>query len=100
MKRLFFTLGLTAALILINESTHAKPKRRALLGYWIVQDHVDSKADALVRFYNSNDSLVFEQNMGKKQIELNRKNVKKLNKELKNYRKSERAKEKFMITKL
>lgn len=100
MKQLSFILGLTAALTLVSVSTEAKPKKKALLGYWIVQDHVNGKADALVRFYNSNDSLVFEQNLGKKRIELNRRNVKKLNMELKSYRKSERTKEKFMITKL
>jgi hypothetical protein len=100
MKRLFFPLGLTVALILVSQSSEAKPKKRALRDYWIVQDHVDGDADALVRFYNANDSLIFEQNMGKKQIELNRRNVKKLNKELRSYRKSKRTKEKFMITKL
>ncbi|MEQ9301687.1 MAG: hypothetical protein RIF33_24115 [Cyclobacteriaceae bacterium] len=100
MKRIFFTLGLAVSLILISEPTEAKPKKKRLLGYWIVQDHVSGRADALVRFYNSADSLVFEQNLGKKQIALNPRNVKKLNKELKNYRKSQRTKEKFMITKL
>jgi hypothetical protein len=99
MKRLFFTLGLAVALILISESIHAKPKK-ASQGYWVVQDHVDGKVSAMVRFYNTSDSLVFEQNLGQKKVELNRKNIKKLNKELRSFRKSELNKEKFMITKL
>lgn len=99
MKYIFFPLGLAFTLILVSESIHAKPKK-ASLGYWVVQDQVNGKSDATVSFYSPADSLVFEQNLGKRKVELNRKNIKKLNKELKSFYKHQQNKEKFMITKL
>ncbi len=99
MKQILFTLGLAALLILISENAEAKPKK-ARLGYWVVQDHVDGRNNATVSFYSTSDSLVFEQNLGKRKVELNRKNIKKLNKELKSFHKHQQNKEKFMITKL
>ncbi|GEM_PF-6884452 len=99
MKQLIFVLVLMMGTILISNTSNAKPKK-AQLGYWVVQDYVDGKGDAMVRFYNTSDSLVYEQNLGKKQVQLNKKNIRRLNKELKNYRRSQLKKEKFMITKL
>ena len=99
MKRIMIGLGLTVTLSLISESPLAKPKK-SWRGYWVVQDHVKGKEEAIVKFYNDSDSLVFQQSLGNKRIELNKKNIKRLNKELKNFGKSEETKKKFVITKL
>lgn len=99
MKRILLTLGLPVLIILVSETTEAKPKKMQL-GYWVVRDHVDGRNDATVSFYNTSDSLVFKQNLGKRKVELSRKNIKKLNKELKSFHKHQQDNEKFMITKL
>lgn len=97
MKQLIYPIGLGVVLMLLTGSSIAKPKA-ADNCYWVVQDQIDGRTDAYVRFYNDRDSLIFEQNFGRRTIELDRKIIKKLNRALRNFKKRGLNEGKFMIT--
>jgi len=53
--------------------------------YWTIENNIKDKSYTIVRYYGENDELVLEKRIEKKFIKLNKRDIRKLNKNLAAY---------------
>lgn len=66
-----------------NSLVHAQENSPAQ--YWTIENNIKDKSYTIVRYYNDKDQLVFEKVLKNKFIRLNKRDIRKLNKELSAY---------------
>lgn len=76
------TIALSLLLIAGTKASDLSKEKEALASYWVVENNIKDKSYTTVKFYNSNDEVVMERKIDGKFLKVNKRDIKRLNKEL------------------
>lgn len=63
----------------------ANAQQQKAAKYWTIENNIKDKSYTIVRYYGEKDELVYEKRIEKKFIKLNKRDIRKLNKNLAAY---------------
>ena len=78
-----FSAALVVAIILFTTPNVQANEKALLAQYWTIENNVQDRTFTIVRFYNYQDRVVMERKIDGKYIKLNKRDIRRLNKELK-----------------